>query len=64
MFNDLQPGLVMAIEQFVRHLAGRALISQFQRFRTEPLNADDSDEAVWRDPSDGCVRLNVLEFHD
>ena len=62
--DDLEPGLVVAVEQFVRDRAGRRLVGQFERFRAEPLHADDRDQAVGMHAADGATGLQVFKLHD
>ena len=62
LFSDLEPRLVVAVEQLVGDLAGRIFVGQFERFRAEPLHADDGDEAIRQDASHGGVGLEVFEL--
>ena len=39
VFEDLQPRLVMPIEQFVRNAAGCRLVRQFKSLGAKPLHA-------------------------
>ena len=62
--DDLEPGLVVAVEQFVGDRAGRRLVGQLERFRAEPLHADDRDQAVGMHAADGATGLQVFKLHD
>ena len=62
VFDNLNPCLVVAVEQFVRDFACWILVSQFEGLRAEPLDSDDANECVWQDTPDGGVRLQVFEF--
>ena len=62
--NDLEPGLVVAVEQFVGDRAGRRLVGQLERFRAEPLHADDRDQAVGMHAADGVTGLQIFKLHD
>ena len=50
LLDDLEARLVVAVEQFVGHLAGGRLVGQFQGLGAEPLHADDRDQASGRMP--------------
>ena len=61
--DDLEPGLVVAVEQFVGDRAGLRLVGQLERFRAEPLHADDRDQAVGMHATDGATGLQVFKPH-
>ncbi len=61
--DDLEARFVVAIEQFVGDLTVRFLVGQLDRFRAEPLQADDRHRAVGVHTSDGTVGSKVLELH-
>ena len=44
--GDLDPRLVVSIEQLVGDLAARIFVGQFDRCRPEPLRVDHGDEAI------------------
>ena len=44
--DDLEAGLVVAIQELVGNPARGVLVGQLERLRPEPLNADHRDEAV------------------
>ena len=62
-FDDLQPRLVVAVQQFVRHRAGRCLVRQLESLGAEPLHADDGDQRVGEHAADGGMGLEVFESH-
>ena len=62
--NDLEPGLVVAVEQFVGDRAGLRLVGQLERFGAEPLHADDRDQAVGMHAADSATGLQVFKLHD
>ncbi len=43
LLDQVEPRLVVAIEQLVRHLAGGRLVGELERLGAEPLHADDGD---------------------
>ncbi len=53
LLDDLQPRLVVPVEQLVGDLAGGGLVGQLKRASTEPLDADDGDGSVREDAADG-----------
>ena len=61
LLDDLEPRLVVAVEQLVGDLAGRVLVGQLERLRAEPLHADDGDQGIREDAADGGVGLEVFE---
>ena len=63
LLDDLEPRLVVAVEQLVGDLAGRRLVGQLQRLGTEPLDADHGDQRIGQDAADGSVGLEVFELH-
>jgi hypothetical protein len=62
LFDNLEPRLVIAIQQFVRDLAGGRLVRELEGFRTEPLHADDGDEAVREDAADRGVGREIVKL--
>ena len=62
-FDDLQPRLVVAVQQFVRHRAGRCLVRQLESLGAEPLHADDGDQRVGEHAADGGMGLEIFESH-
>ena len=62
LLDDLEPRLVVAVEQLVRDLAGRRLVDELEGVGAEPLDADDGDQGVGQDAADGGVGLEVFEF--
>ena len=61
--DDLEPVLVVAVEQLVGDRAGRRLVRQLERLRAEPLHAHDRHDAVGMHASDGAARTKVIETH-
>ena len=61
--DDLEPVLVVAVEQLVGDRAGRCLVRQLDRLRAEPLHADDRHRAVGVDAPDSAARSQVFELH-
>ncbi len=61
--NDLEPVLVVAVEQLVGDRAARRLVRQLERLRAEPLHADDRHRAVGVDALDAAARPQVFESH-
>ena len=45
--DDLEAGLVVAIQELVGNSAGGVLVGQLERLGPEPLHADHRDEAIW-----------------
>ena len=60
--HDLEPRLVVTIEQLVGDLAAGVLVGELERLRAEPLHADDSDQAIRQDALHRRIRLKVFEF--
>ncbi len=44
--DDIEPRLVMAVQQLVRNFSSGCLVGQLEGVGAEPLHADDGDEAV------------------
>lgn len=61
-FHNLDPRLVVAVEQLVGHLASRRLVGQLDRLRAEPLHADHRDQRVGQDAAHRRVGEQVIEF--
>ena len=61
LLDDFEAGLVVAVEQLVRDLAGGRLVGELEGLGAEPLHADDGDEPVRQDAADGGVGLEVFE---
>ena len=61
--DDLEPGLVVAVQQLVGDLAGWCLVGQLQGLGAEPLYADHRDEAVGQNAAHRGVGLEVFELH-
>ena len=61
--DDLEPGLVVTVQQLVGDLAGRCLVGQLQGFRAEPLDADHRDEAVGQNAAHRGIGPEVIELH-
>lgn len=57
LLDDFEARFVVAVKEFVRDLAGRRLIGEFQRLGAVPLNTDHRDQSTWQDAADGCSRL-------
>ena len=62
LLDDLEARLVVAVEQLVRHLAGRRLVGQLERLGAEPLDADDRDQGIGQDAAHGGVGLEFFEL--
>jgi hypothetical protein len=60
VFYNLDARLIVAIEQFVRHLALGSLVGEFKRLRAVPLHVDDRDESTRRYASDRSVGFEIL----
>ena len=58
LLHQIEPGLVVPIEQLVGHLAGGRLVGEFDRIGAEPLQADHGHHRVRDDPADRGVRLS------
>jgi hypothetical protein len=56
LLDEFEARLVVAVEQLVRHLAGRRLVGQFQRLGAKPLDAD-------HDHAECGMGLDLFEFH-
>jgi hypothetical protein len=63
LFNQLQTGLIVAVEQLASDLAGWGLVVQLQRLRAEPLDADDGHQGIGEDAADGRIGLELFELH-
>jgi hypothetical protein len=63
LLDEFEARLVVAVEQFVRHLAGSRLVGQFQRFGAKPLDADDAYQGVGNDSAECGMGLDLFEFH-
>jgi hypothetical protein len=63
LLHQVEPRLIVTIEQFVRHLAGWRLVSELERLGAEPLHADDDHHRVWHDAPDCGIRLKLFEFN-
>ena len=63
LVDDLQAGLVVAVQQLVGDGAGRRLVRQLQRLGTEPLHADDRHYAVGVNASYSAARLQLFKIH-
>ena len=50
LLYQLEPWLVVTIEQLVSHPAGGCLVGELERLRAEPLHADDGHHRVRHDP--------------
>ena len=61
--DDLQAGLVVAVQQLVGDRAGQRLVRQLERLRAEPLHADDRDHAVGMHTPDGATWSKVFKLH-
>ena len=61
--DDLEPGLVVTVQQLVGDLAGRRLVGQLERFGAEPLYADHRDEAVGQNAAHRGVGLEIFQLH-
>ena len=62
LLHELEPGLIVAIEQFVRDLAGGRLVGEFEGLGAEPLHADDDHHRVGNDPPHRCTWLKFFEL--
>ena len=62
LLDDFDARLVVAIEQFVRHLAGRRLVGEFERLGAEPLHADHRDQGIRQDAAQRSVGLKLFEL--
>ena len=61
--DNLEPGLVVTVEQLVGDRAGRRLVGELERRGAEPLHADDGDQAVGMNAAYGAVRAKVFKPH-
>jgi len=52
----------MAIQEFVRHLACRALVGQFQGFGSVPLDRHDRGLSIREDSPDTCPGGQLFQF--
>ena len=59
--DDLQIGLAVAIQQFVADPAVRVLVGQLDGVGSEPLHADNGNEARRQDAANRAVRFDILE---
>ena len=64
LVDNLEPGLVVTVEQLVGDRAGRRLVGELERRGAEPLHADDGDQAVGMHAADGAMGLQVFKLHD
>jgi hypothetical protein len=62
LLDDFEPGLVVPVDQLVGHLAGGRFVGQLERLGAKPLHADDGDEAVRQEATDGGVRPEIFEL--
>ena len=62
LLHQFEPGLVVPIEQFVRHLAGGRLVGQLEGLGAEPLHADDDHHRVGDDAPHRGTWLKFLEL--
>ena len=62
LLDDLEPRLVVAVEQLVGDLAGGRLVGELERLGAEPLHADDGHQRVRQDAAHGGVGLEVFEL--
>ena len=61
--DDLEPGLVVAVQELIGDPAGRRLAGQLQGFRAEPLDADHRNEAVGQNAAHRGIGPEVFELH-
>ena len=61
--DDVDPGLVVTVEQLVGDRAGQRLVRELERRGAEPLHADDGDQTVGMHAADNAVRANVFKPH-
>ena len=60
--DELEPGLVVAIQDLVRNLAGMCFVRELERLGAKPRDVDDNHECVRPDSPDRGIRLKVFEF--
>ena len=58
--HHLQPRLIVAVDQLVRHPSVRGLVGQLQRVRAKPGDADHRDQPVRQDPAHGRIEFEVF----
>ena len=61
MLDDLDAGLVVAVEELVGDLAFENLVGELQGLGAEPLGVDDRDQRVGHDAANGSRLLEILE---
>ena len=61
LFDHLDTGLIVAVQEPVVHPAGRRLMRELERVRPEPLDADDRDQYVRQDAPHGRLGAEILE---
>ena len=59
--DNFEARLVVTVDQLVGDLPGGRLVGEFQRFRAEPLHADDRYRGIRENAADGGVGLEVFE---
>ena len=62
--NKLKAGLIFAVQQLIANGAIRRLVGQLKRFGTEPLDTDDSDQAIRMHAPNGTAGLKVFKMHE
>ena len=62
VLDDLKACLVVAIQQLIRHPAGRRLVRELQRLRAEPLDTDHRHQGIGQYPAHRRVRLQLFEL--
>ena len=62
LLHEIEPQLVVPVEQLVRDLSRCSLVSQLECLGAEPLDVDHCDEGVREEAPDGCVGLKGFEF--
>jgi hypothetical protein len=62
LLHQVEPGLVVPIEQFVGHLADGRLVGELERLGAEPLHADHDNDRVRDDAPHGGIGLELFEL--
>ena len=64
LLGYVKAAFISTVQDFIAHQARRVLVRWLQRVVAVPLDADDGDECLGKNASDGDVGLEVFEFHN
>src|SRR5262249_17937484 len=64
LFCHLKARFISAVQDLVAHTSGRILVRQFQSAVAVPLNIDDRDECLGKDPTHSDIGLKIFKLHE